>query len=179
MKRKRNHSNNNNDQEDVAKKASDLKKAYEEKDYKKLKVAIDKASVKPINPLLIKDLSKANELKANLEKICGQTDEWKECQVFIKYACSYSILKKIKALKILTVDPAIILRAEQIICELNLQEVKEASAGAAAFYLWCKGNIDIYKKINKEEIGKSQPATRKIQKNTFYHLFIIKLLRRH
>ncbi|CAD5126627.1 DgyrCDS14711 [Dimorphilus gyrociliatus] len=202
-----------NDQEDVAKKASDLKKAYEEKDYKKLKVAIDKASVKPINPLLIKDLSKANELKANLEKICGlqnrilkldakciaelnqynqppavvhlvikstllilsidegQTDEWKECRVFIKYACSYSILKKIKALKILTVHPAIILRAEQIICELNLQEVKEASAGAAAFYLWCKGNIDIYKKINKEEIGKSQPATRKIQKNIFLSSF--------
>ncbi|CAD5126517.1 DgyrCDS14627 [Dimorphilus gyrociliatus] len=172
-------------QEDVAKKALDLKKAYEEKDYKKLKVAIDKASVKPINPLLIKDLSKANELKANLEKICGlqnrilkldakciaelnqynqppavvhlvikstllilsidegQTDEWKECQVFIKYACSYSILKKIKALKILTVDPAIILRAEQIICELNLQEVKEASAGAAAFYLWCKDSIEL------------------------------------
>ncbi|CAD5126637.1 DgyrCDS14721 [Dimorphilus gyrociliatus] len=114
-----------------------LQKAFQEKDYRKLKVAIDKDYVEPINPLLLKDLSKANELKANLDQIRGlqkrilkldakciadlnqynqpstvvhliikstllilsigevQTDEWKECRVFIKYACSNSILKKI------------------------------------------------------------------------------------
>ncbi|CAD5126883.1 DgyrCDS14906 [Dimorphilus gyrociliatus] len=198
-----------NAEEEVAKKALNLQNAFKEKDYKKLKVAIDKASVKPINPLLLKDLSKANELKANLEKIRGlqkrilkldakciaelnqynqpptvvhlvikstllilsigevQTDEWKECRVFIKYTCSNSILKKIKALKILNVHPGIILRAQEIIDELNMKEVMEASAGAAAFYLWCKGNIDIYKKIKKDEIGKSQPANKKSQKNIF------------
>ncbi|CAD5126281.1 DgyrCDS14437 [Dimorphilus gyrociliatus] len=198
-----------NDQEEVAKKALNFQNAFHEKDYKKLKIAIDKASVEPINPLLFKDLSKANELKGNLKKIYGlqkrilkldakyiaelnqynqpptvihlvikstllilsigevQTDEWKECKVFIKYACSNSILKKIKDLKILNVHPGIILRAQEIIDELNMQEVREASAGAAAFYLWCKGNIDIYKKIKKDEMEKSQPAYKDSQKNIF------------
>ncbi|CAD5126902.1 DgyrCDS14921 [Dimorphilus gyrociliatus] len=193
----------------LANKVRELEKACQEKDYKKLIIAINKASIKPIPPSIKENLAKANELKKNMEEIRKlrrrvlklnarsitelnqynqpptvvhtvmkatllilsiseiRTEEWKDCRVYINYTSSNSMLKKIKALKVLKVHPSIILRADEILKNLNGREVADASAGAAAFYIWCKGNIDLYRKIKKNEIENAQPATKKFQKSLF------------
>ncbi|CAD5126392.1 DgyrCDS14529 [Dimorphilus gyrociliatus] len=97
----------------------------------------------------------------------SESEHWNECQKYIKFVSSKSILKKIDKLEILKLHPSIVLRANNIISSINLQQVKEASAGAAAFFLWISHSISVYTNVHKARMSKFQPAGIALQKQIF------------
>lgn len=95
------------------------------------------------------------------------SEKWTECQIYIKYVSSHSLLKKIDKLNILKIHPGIILRADEILSIVDLKHVQEESKGAAAIFIWLKQTLMIYKKVYHDQISKFKPANKEDQMRFF------------
>lgn len=81
-----------------------------------------------------------------------KTSEWINCQKHISVVSSDGLFSKIRTIEIPKISQDVILKAEQIIQNISLNEVKRTSAGVAAFYVWNKSNICHYKTLKSNEI---------------------------
>ncbi|CAD5126299.1 DgyrCDS14453 [Dimorphilus gyrociliatus] len=97
----------------------------------------------------------------------SESKKWNECQKHIKFVSSQSIIKKIRKLKILKVHPGIIIRAQEMISSVDLQQVREARAATASFFLWICKSVKVFKRVHQKKLSKFRSANITEQKRFF------------